>query len=97
MDQLVRELDPTNLRLIEGMFAGREWGTVGSSTMSKMIPKELRLRGYLRAEESADKYGIKLSICSCKNPDIPGEICTPEIVSYRRIDKIPENQLQLSF
>ena len=95
MDQFKRELDPTNLRLIEGMFAGRGWETVGSATMSKMIPRELRVRGYLRAEESAERYGINLSVCSCKNPDIPGEICTPEIVSYRKVDKMSENQLQL--
>ncbi len=97
LNQLRRELDPTNLRLIEGIFMGRQWETVGSSTMSKMIPKELRVRGYLRAEESAERYGIKLSICSCKNPDIPGQVCTPEIASYRRVDKISKTQLPLSF
>lgn len=97
LNQLRRELDPFNLRLIEGMFMGRQWETVGSSTMSKMIPKELRLRGYLRAEESAERYSIKLSICSCKNPDIPGEVCTPEIASYRGGGKILDRQLPLSF
>ena len=95
--QFNRELDGLNLRLLEGIFLNSGWETVGSSTRSKLVPKKVRERGYGRAMEAAEKYGLKISICSCKNPDIPGETCT------ERPDNIPsptfyeEKETQLSF
>lgn len=96
--QFSRELDVFNSRLLDGIFRGPGWAVVGSSTKSKLVPKKIRERGYERAVEAAEKYGIKLSICSCKNPDMPGEICTAWL------NQLPEaggekanSQLSLSF
>jgi DNA repair photolyase len=73
--QIKRELDPFSSELIGGMFRSGAYKTVGSSTMTKLVPAEVRRRGYERAREAADRYGVGLSICSCKNPDMPGALC----------------------
>ena len=99
-DQLEMELDALNLRLVKGLFAGGNWRTVGSSTRSKLVPRGLREKGYERAKEAAQKYGLELTICSCKNPDMMGEFCTPELIDLRdKADKgeKPDRQLSLSF
>lgn len=93
--QFAKELDGFNSRLLEGVFKGPGWAVVGSSTKSKLVPKKIRERGYERAEEAADKYGIRLSICSCKNPDMPGEICTAWVGPRPEI--VDDGQLSLSF
>jgi DNA repair photolyase len=92
-----QELDGLNLKLLEGIFTGSEWKTVGSSTRSKLVPKKIRERGYDRAREAAEKYGLKLSICSCKNPDIPGETCIERPIPAPAFYKEKENQLSFSF
>lgn len=74
--QVKRELDGFSSELIGGMFRGAGYKTVGSSTMTKLVPAEVRRRGYDRAREAADRYGVALSICSCKNPDMAGGLCT---------------------
>lgn len=96
--QFNRELDGFNFKLLEGIFKGPGWATVGSSTKSKLVPKKIRERGYDRVREAADKYGLKLSICSCKNPDMPGEICTVWMNPHPEVrEENGENQLSLSF
>ncbi len=74
--QVRRELDTLSSELIGGMFRGAGYRTVGSSTMTKLVPGEVRRRGYDRAREAADRHGVTLSICSCKNPDMTGGLCT---------------------
>ncbi len=73
--QVKKELDGFSSELIEGMFRGAGYKTVGASTMTKLIPHEVRRRGYDRAREAADRYAVALSICSCKNPDMEGGLC----------------------
>ena len=74
--QLVQKLPPISARLIETLFAGSDWRTVGSSTRSKLVATAVRKKIYERAKEIAGRYGITLTICACKNPDLPGEACT---------------------
>ena len=77
--QLEKTLPPVSVRLIETMFRGSAWRTVGSSTMSKLAPGAVRERIYDRAREIAGEHGVTLTVCACKNPDIPGELCTDPI------------------
>ena len=73
--QVKRELGGLSLELVEGMFRGGGFRTVGGSTKTKLVPAEVRRRGYERAREAAEKYGVAVSICSCKNPDMEGGSC----------------------
>ncbi len=73
--RLREEVDPVRAELIGALFRGAGYETVGSSTMTKLIPREVRRRGYERAREAADRHGVALSVCSCKNPDMPGGLC----------------------
>ena len=59
----------------DGTAMGATFRTVGASTKTKLVPFELRRRGYDRAREAADRHGVTLSVCSCKNPDIEGALC----------------------
>lgn len=73
--RLKKEIEPMSAQLIGSMFRGAGYETVGDSTMTKLIPHEVRRRGYDRAREAADRHGVALSICSCKNPDMKGGLC----------------------
>jgi DNA repair photolyase len=77
--QMVEKLPPVSARLIETLFAGSDWRTVGSSTTSKLAPGTVRERIYDRAREIAGRYGVTLTVCACKNPDLPGELCTDPV------------------
>ena len=74
--QLKQKLPPVSTRLIETLFMGSDWRTVGTSTMSKLVPTTVRESIYNRAKEYAARYGITLTVCACKNPDIPGDVCS---------------------
>jgi len=76
LDQLKRELPSTEFRLLKGCYEAQPWGIVGTSTKSKLIPLPLREKGYRRFQELAKAYGIVPIICSCKNPDMPAQICS---------------------
>jgi DNA repair photolyase len=95
--QFVAELDASTNTLLEGVFSTRPWETIGSSTASKLILKEIRVRGYDRAREAADKFGVSVSVCSCKNPDIPGEICTESEIPKDRVTLASNRQRSLPF
>lgn len=73
--QVRRELDGFSSELVEGMFRGAAFKTVGASTKTKLVPAEVRRRGYERAREAADRHGVAVSICSCKNPEMEGGSC----------------------
>ena len=73
--QVRRELDGFSSELVEGMFRGAVFKTVGASTKTKLVPAEVRRRGYERAREAADRHGVAVSICSCKNPEMEGGSC----------------------
>jgi len=74
-DQLMSELSPTYQKIIEACFRGQGWNVVGSSTKTKLLPKTIREKGYQRIKKIAKEIGIKASICQCKNPDLPGDLC----------------------
>jgi DNA repair photolyase len=73
--QLAKELSPLHRKLIESCFSNQDWKTVGSSSMSKLLPPSLRERGYQRIRGIAEEFGIEASICQCKNPDLRGDLC----------------------
>lgn len=62
---------------IELPYRNQPWRTVGTSTRSKLIPLPLRRRGYERIKGMARSLGMEAVICSCKNPDLQGELCIP--------------------
>jgi DNA repair photolyase len=73
--QLMEELSPVHRRLIESCFKTQEWKAVGSSTKTKLLPKNIRERGYERMRRMAEDFDIAASICQCKNPDLKGDLC----------------------
>jgi DNA repair photolyase len=93
--QVRRELDGLSSELVEGMFRGAEFRTVGASTKTKLVPGEVRRRGYDRAREAADKYGIALSICSCKNPEMQGGSCVEGLGTGKGDRDVTGRQLSL--
>lgn len=76
MKQLEAEIPALAKRLLDACFAGQKWQTIGLSSKSKMIPGALRQKGYWIISQIAQKYGIKTWVCACKNPDLPGDICS---------------------
>ncbi len=88
--QLKAELPPLHRRLIESCFNTQEWKTVGSSVGTKLLPKDLRERGYRRIREVANGFGITASICQCKNPDLKSDLCSSGRVRRLLRQKVPE-------
>ncbi len=86
IDNLKKELDPKIMKLLETCYFNRPWQKVGTSTLSKLLPLELRRRGYERIRSIAKSLGIDATICHCKNPDIKSSFC----LSYREDRKYPE-------
>jgi DNA repair photolyase len=76
LEQLVRELPATESGILRSCYETQPWRSVGSATRSKLIPLPLRKKGYRRFSKLSRDYGIKTLICSCKNPDMPGDLCS---------------------
>lgn len=76
LDQLREELPVTEFNVLHSCFERKPWTKVGTATHSKLIPRALRKKGYQRFLKLASKFGIKALICQCKNPDIPGQLCS---------------------
>ena len=93
LDQLQRELPPTESNLLGSCFESQSWSEVGTSTRSKLIPLLLRKKGYMRFMALAKDFGIKPYICACKNPDMPAHQCSTAV--RRRQDQLQE-KAQLS-
>ncbi len=89
---LRNELDPSLLKLLDSCYSNRPWQKVGTSTMSKLLPVGIRKKGYQRISKIAESFGIKATVCYCKNPDIKGSFC----ISYRKPERAPQ-QLMLPF
>ncbi len=75
LEQLHQELPALQFRLLQSCFQGAKWSTVGTSTRSKLVPAPLRRKGYARFRHLAQTYNMQALVCSCKNPDLPAEIC----------------------
>ncbi len=80
--QFIEELSPFHQKLMEACFRLQEWRKVGSSTKTKLIPRPIREKGYERIKGIAERYGIKASICQCKNPDLQGDLCSSSRVRF---------------
>jgi len=80
LDNLKKELKPEIVKLLDACYYNRPWQEVGTSTMSKLLPLELRKRGYKRIKRIAGSMGINATVCHCKNPDMKASVC----VSYRK-------------
>jgi len=89
IDNLKKELDPQIIKLLDACYSNRPWQKVGTSTLSKLLPPELRKRGYERIRSIAKSFGIEATVCHCKNPDIKSSYC----ISHR-IENLP-HQLSL--
>jgi DNA repair photolyase len=76
LEQLERELPPTEFNVLRSCFEIQPWTMVGTSTRSKLIPLTLRQKGYGRLRELAKEFGIRPLICACKNPDMPAHQCS---------------------
>jgi len=74
-EQFVKELSPLHSKVMAACFAAQEWKEIGSSSMTKLLPKIIREKGYRRIREIAQQYGIEALICQCKNPDLKADLC----------------------
>jgi hypothetical protein len=72
----MKELSPLHRRIVESCFRTQEWSAIGSSAQTKLLPKTIREKGYLRMREIAEGFGITTSVCQCKNPDLKGDLCS---------------------
>jgi hypothetical protein len=79
LDQIQGELPPTAFNILRSCFEIQPWTTVGASARSKLTPLALREKGYGRFLDLSKDFGITALICSCKNPDMSAQICTPGI------------------
>jgi len=79
LNQLQRELPPTEFNVILSCFQSQPWSVVGTSTRSRLIPLSLRKKGYKRFIRLSKGFGIMPLICSCKNPDMSGHQCSTRL------------------
>jgi DNA repair photolyase len=75
-DQIIREIPALHRKLIDSCFHGRDWGAVGTSSATKLLPPSLRDRGYRRIRAIAETFGIEARVCRCKNPDLQAGLCS---------------------
>ena len=68
--------------------------SVITSAKTRLLPEKLRIAQYSRIKKIARQYGINCKICSCKDPDLPWEFCSPW-VNERKI-YINSNKKQLT-
>jgi DNA repair photolyase len=94
--QLQHELPPREFGLLRTCFETRPWSTVGTSSRSKLVPPVLRQKGYRRFIEVADEFGITALICACKNPDLPGQLCSRSLLEADPLSKAGSQPRQLS-
>jgi DNA repair photolyase len=85
--QFAKELSPLHAKLMKACFASQEWKEIGSSSMTKLLPKIIREKGYRRIREIAQQYGIEALICQCKNPDLKADLCGSQRRPDRKVRK----------
>lgn len=94
IEQLARELSPTQFKLLASCFKTQPWVSVGTSTKTKLVPVALREKGYERYKSISRRLGITAFVCSCKNPDMVGQTCT-DMKTKTRLIRGAEKQLSL--
>ena len=96
LDQLKKELPTTEFNVLHSCFERKPWTKVGAATRSKLIPRALRKKGYGRFRELARKFGIQPLICQCKNPDLPGQLCSASFANEKTGKHLKEKGKQLT-
>ena len=96
LEQLRKELPPTEFNVLHSCFERKPWTKVGAATRSKLIPRALRKKGYRRFVELAPKFGIQPLICQCKNPDLPGQLCSKSFANEKTAKHSEEKGKQLT-
>lgn len=86
-DPLLKKLSPLHRKLIEACYQNQSWTLVGSATKTKLLPKTIRDKGYQRIRQIAAEFGLNALICSCKNPDLPGDLCSSGRVRNTLIER----------
>ncbi len=76
LKQLEAEIPTLAKKLLDACLGEKRWQTIGQASRSKLLPEPLRQKGYWVISQIARKYGIKTWVCACKNPDLPGDICS---------------------
>lgn len=75
--QMFRGLPVEMARGILRSYHGQPYQRVITSAKTRLLPKELRERGYRMVKTLARAYGLECHICGCKNPDLKWEFCNP--------------------
>jgi DNA repair photolyase len=96
LDQLKKELPTTEFNVLHSCFERKPWTKVGAATRSKLIPRALRKKGYGRFMELARRFGIQSLICQCKNPDLPGQLCSASFENEETGKHLKEKGKQLT-
>ncbi len=72
---LARVLSGDARRLIDETYRTQPWVPCGTSSEVKLLPRAYRDEGHLRFRKAAERHGIQVVVCQCKNPDLSGESC----------------------
>lgn len=96
LDQLKKELPATEFNVLHSCFERKPWTKVGAATRSKLIPRALRKKGYGRFKDLARKFRIQPLICQCKNPDLPGQLCSTSFANEKTGKHVDEKGKQLT-
>lgn len=72
---LARVVPSETKRLIEETYRTQPWMPSGTPTEVKLLPRAYREEGYLRFRQAAERVGIQVGVCQCKNPDMSGDSC----------------------
>ncbi|MCD6319400.1 MAG: radical SAM protein [Candidatus Desulfofervidaceae bacterium] len=94
IERLQKELPSLVSKLILSCFPKESWDTVGSKTLSRLIPLPMRKRGYENIKKQAEKLGLKVIVCRCKNPDLDfTDACLPRWFKLEKPKKIYQPRL----
>jgi DNA repair photolyase len=77
MNQMFNDLPFSLAKEIIMPYRGQPWQRVITSARTRLLPKDLRLRGLKEIKYIASRYGIDCYYCGCKNPDLKWEPCNP--------------------
>ncbi len=75
LEQLKRELPGQFFELLYGAYPGDGWTSVGTSTRIRLLPPLLREKGHRRFKRISHSFGVSVSVCACKNPDLSNDKC----------------------
>ena len=88
---LKKELSDIHKELLFSYFKTQNWRKIANGPFEKLVPLPLRKKIYERLKVIADKKGIHVKICQCKNPDLKGDKC----FSLKSKNRVSYGQLPL--